>query len=484
MLFQEREQAIHGGRFTTSWAYKQAEAAARERNPRIVIGSAATVLKTDDLLKPFHDAEKPPSRWRVGTEAEKFGVFTDDTSPLFYDGDRGVQRLFETLVGEFGWNSTRETPDGPIISLKRDGASITLEPGAQVELSGAPFSTIHETRSEFDSHLRELHAVGDPHGLSWLGLGMHPLATLDELPHVPKLRYEIMRSYMPTRGPLSLDMMYRTATVQANLDYENEEDAIRKLAVSLRLQPIVTAMFANSPWLEGRRSGKKTYRANVWLNMDVDRSGLLPFAFDRPCRYQDYVEWALNVPMFMIKHEETVLQNTGQTFRSFMKDGYQGATATYDDWTTHLNTLFPEVRLKNIIEVRGADSQNMDLLCALPALWKGLLYDSKALDAAQALTESLDFNSLQQARLQISELALDARLNGKKVADWAAQTLQIATDGLQRIGNFDETGHDERQYLAPLVSLVDQGLCPADVLLKALPEERPDPHALVKLTSI
>ena len=444
------------------------------------------MLTTDDLLRPFHDAEKPPSQRRIGTEAEKFGVQSADATPLRYDGQGGVQSIFASLVEDFGWQPNRETTDGPIISLKRDGASITLEPGAQIELSGAPLRTIHETRSEFDGHLAELHAVGDPLGLRWIGLGMHPLATIEELPHVPKLRYQIMRDYMPTRGSLSLDMMYRTATVQANLDYENENDAMRKLRICLRLQPIVTAMFANSPWLEGRRSGFKSYRAHVWLHMDQDRSGMLPFAFADHCRYQNYVEWALDVPMFMVKHGAQIAHNTGQTFRSFMRDGYQGLSATIDDWTTHLNTLFPEVRLKNIIELRGADSQNMTLLCALPALWKGLLYDAKSLDAVEALTDRVPLSDLQAARPEIATHALQATLCGKTLADWAGQVVDIARTGLETIADVDEDGKTESIYLEPLATLVQQGLCPADLLLRALTEDAPSTstRSIVELTSM
>ena len=440
------------------------------------------MLKPDDLLRPFYDAHKPAERWRVGTEAEKFGVSVGDASPMGYDGKHGIQSLFESLATRFDWEAQREVPDGPIMSLRRDSASITLEPGAQVELSGAPLETIHETKTEFQTHLDEIRAVSDR--FDWLGVGFHPLATLEQLPRVPKLRYGVMKRHMPTRGTLALDMMYRTATVQANLDYADEADAMRKLRVALRLQPIVTAMFANSPWVDGKTSGYATYRGHVWLHMDIDRSGMLPFAFAQDAGYHDYVRWAVAAPMFLIRRGPRTLYNTGQTFEAFMRDGFEGERATYDDWVMHLSTLFPEVRLKNTLEVRGADAQSMTHLCALPALWKGLFYDSSSLDAVDELSDPLTYKALQDARPNIATVALKAELMGRPVAKWAEQVVDIALSGLARINAVDADGRDERTHLAPLAELIERGRCPADDLLGVVREAHPTAAAIVEATRL
>jgi glutamate--cysteine ligase len=298
-----------------------------------------------------------------------------------------------------------------------------------------------------------------------VGLGFHPFATREDLPRVPKLRYAMMEDYLPTRGRLAIDMMLRTATVQANYDYESEEDALRKLRLSLRIQPIVTAMFANSPWVEGEATGERSHRARVWLEMDPDRSGLLPFAWHEARSFRDYVEWALDVPMFLIKRGNRVRRNTGQTFRAFLRDGLDGERATDADWQTHLNTLFPEVRLKRTLEVRGADGQGTPLTCALPALFKGLLYDREALDALEALTTNLDFDTVQAARADIAGRALRAKLGRRDVAEWANDLLDVAERGLARQARTNRQGEDERVHLRRLRELAAAAQCPADVLL-------------------
>lgn len=444
---------------------------------------AALIAGLDDLLLPFHEAESPRSEFRIGTEAEKFGVDTE-LRPVSFDGPKGVLRVLEALSAEFGWTPKHEVPSAPAIALTRGQASITLEPAGQLELSGAPLADIHATRAEMDAHIAELETVSKPLGLTWLGIGFNPLASLDQLPMVPKLRYPVMAQYLPTRGARGLDMMKRTCTVQANMDFESEADAMRKLRVSLRIQPIVTAMFMNSPWYEGQHRGIRGERPDVWLHMDPERTGLLPFAWTSGATYQDYVTWALNAPMFLIVRDGQVVHNTGQRFSEFLADGYQGTRATRLDWETHLNTLFPEVRLKRTLEWRGADNQRRDLVCALPALARGVLYDPVALDRAEALASRLSYEDVVAHREDITRRGLRAQLGGRPVGEWADELLTIAEDGLDRLDVRDAYGRTERVHLMPLRALVDAGACPADFLITSLPEDRPDPRAMVKLTRV
>ncbi|MEM7448291.1 MAG: glutamate-cysteine ligase family protein [Myxococcota bacterium] len=425
----------------------------------------------DQLLLPFQRAEKPRSRWRVGTEAEKFGVFRDG-SPVPYEGERSIRTVLEALADRHGWFEEQEYEGGPVVALRRGDASITLEPGGQLELSGAPHATIHATCSEFRGHMAELRDISNDLGIIWLGLGFHPTATQDTLPTVPKLRYQVMRHYLPTRGAMALDMMRRTCTVQTNLDYSDEPDAMRKLRLSLALQPIVTAMFANSPWVEGRHQGERCRRARVWLHMDPDRCGLLPFAWNPKATYRDYVEWALDVPMFMVKRGEALHHNTGQTFRSFMNDGFEGVKPNLGDWETHLNTLFPEARLKKTLELRGADAQDTSLVSALSALWKGLLYDDRAMDKVEALIEGWSYEAVEAIRPEIATSAIRTNLYGRPVLEWAKEILEIASFGLREASHLDRHGEDETIYLKTLQYLIDSASCPADRLL-----EKVDPKA-------
>lgn len=419
----------------------------------------------DDLLAPFHDSEKPRPHWRIGTEAEKFGVLRDNGQPLPYEGERSVLTVFRRLVDQHGWFEEREFEGGEVISLRRGASSITLEPGAQLELSGAPHETIHQTCGEFRGHMAELADISDELGIAWLGIGFHPFAKREDLPWVPKLRYGIMRSYLPTRGSRAIDMMQRTATVQANIDYSSEDDASRKVRLGLRLTPIVTAMFANSPFIEGQVTGTRSHRTMVWTDVDPDRSGLLPFAWEGELTYRRYVEYALDVPMFLIKRHGRLVLNTGQTFRSFLQDGYEGHRATRVDWETHLNSLFPEVRLKKTIELRGADSQDTALTCALPALWKGLVYDERAMAAAERLVEGLTWQQAEASRVEVAEHALRGKLAGRELAAWANDLVEIAAGGLERISNLNSAGKDERIHLDRLKTLVSEGRSPADAIL-------------------
>lgn len=444
-----------------------------ERNVPTMNEASRPLKGLDDLLRPFHEAEKPRSRWRVGTEAEKFGVYVSDGRPVPFEGERGIQSVLLELCDRHGWFAEREHDGGEVIMLRRGDASITLEPGAQLELSGAPLTSTHQTCAEFRGHMAELRDISDELGIGWLGLGFHPFARQADLPWVPKLRYGVMKSYLPTKGALALDMMRRTCTVQANFDFADEADAIRKIRVSLALSPVVTAMFANSPWIEGAPAGEVTHRGRVWLEVDPDRSGLLPFAWADDFSYRTYVEWALDVPMFLVKRGGKIVQNTDQTFRTFMNEGKDGLTATYDDWLTHLNTLFPEVRLKKTIEVRGADAQPTPMVCALPALLKGVLYDDDALTAAESLVSGLDHDVVEASRAGIAKHGLRGELAGRPVGEWARELLAISEAGLERLGHLNRRGEDERIHLSKLKALIEAGKTPADAMLEGIDEGEP-----------
>ncbi|MBX3198195.1 MAG: glutamate--cysteine ligase [Labilithrix sp.] len=420
----------------------------------------------DELLSLFHAAVKPASEFRVGAEMEKFGVYEDGT-PVPYEGDAGVRALLAELATK-GWNAEAETEGGPLIALLRDGASVTLEPGSQLELSGAPLLHSHQICAEFRGHLAEIATFSEARKIHWLGLGFHPFAARDAFTMVPKQRYAIMREYLPTRGGMALDMMLRTATVQANYDYLSEADAMTKMRVALKLSPLTTAMFANSPFYEGQPFGGKSYRAKVWLDTDPDRSGLVPSLWKKNAGFVDYVEWALDIPMFMFKRNGDKVVNTGQTFRSFWKSGYAGHKPTMTDWQTHLNTLFPEVRLKKTIEVRGADAQGSNLACTLPALWTGILYDEKALAAADALTADWTHDEVSASRKEVWQKGLGAKFRAGTLQPFAEKLIEIAEGGLERRAFLSPSGKDERAHLTRLKDLVAGGKSPADVLLDGI----------------
>ncbi len=423
----------------------------------------------EDLEAIFHGAEKPRSEWRVGAEAEKFGVDARTGAPLPYEGERSVLRIFSTLIDQHGWRPESEVPGGPVLALLRGDSSITLEPGAQLELSGAPLDDVHSICAEMRGHLGEIAEITKELGLAWLGVGFHPFARQADLPWVPKQRYRVMREYLPKRGPAAHDMMRRTATVQANLDYDGEEDALRKLVVGLRLGPLLNAMLANSPFIEGRVSGKKSLRGEVWLGMDPDRSGLIPalWSTGRP-RYRHYVEWALDCPMFLFKRSGVPIENTGQPFRAFMKEGFAGHRATRGDWAMHLQTLFPEMRLKKTLELRCCDSLPQNLACAIPALGVGLLYDEAALSRAEALARTLSLEDVMAARRPLVERGLGASIGARSAQALAEEILDIAEAGLERRARLSPSGKDERIHLRRLKALVEHGRSPADLLTDGL----------------
>lgn len=424
------------------------------------------ITSYDDLLSIFHSAIKSPSELRVGAEMEKFGVY-EDGSPIPYEGERGVRAILDDLTKK-GWEPERESEDGPVIALSRNGSSVTLEPGSQLELSGAPLVHAHEICAEFRAHLTELASFSKQANIRWLGVGFHPFSKREDYTMVPKQRYGVMREYLPTRGSLALDMMLRTATVQANYDFVSEADAMTKMRVGLKLAPLTTAMFANSPFYEGAPFGGKSYRAKVWLETDPDRSGLVPTLWKKNATFVDYVEWALDVPMFMIKRGGEKVTNTGQSFRSFWKSGYAGHRATMGDWQSHLNTLFPEVRLKKTIEVRGADAQGSALACTLPALWTGIYYDEQALAAAEAMTADWTYDEVNASRKEIWQKGLGARFRAGTLQPYAERLIEIAEGGLERRAFVSSAGNDERVHLARLKELVARGMSPADRLLEGI----------------
>jgi glutamate--cysteine ligase len=421
-------------------------------------------------LLPFVQACKPRDQWRVGAEAEKFGVHLKTGAPLHYAGESGVERVLRALVEEHGWTEEREYAGAPPIALLRANASVTLEPGAQLELSGAPMPNMHAIAGELVSHLNELKEVSQALGVVWLGVGFHPFAKQSDLDWVPKLRYAVMREYLPTRGKFGLDMMRRTATVQANYDYSSEKGALRMLAVALKLAPLTTAIFANSPFVEGKVTGELSHRARVWLDVDPDRTGLVPQTWRAGAGFQSYVDWALDCPMFLFKRKSAtgveVHDNRGQTFRDFLKSGFRGERATMTDWEMHLNTLFPEVRLKRTIEIRGADSQPAPYFAALPALWTGILYDETALGEAEALVEDFSHEELAELRRRVPAEGLRAPWRGKPLAELAQRVVDLSARGLERRAILGRDGRDERAHLEPIQKLVAQAKSPGDVLLE------------------
>jgi glutamate--cysteine ligase len=418
-----------------------------------------------ELEEIFQRAEKPRDQFRIGAEAEKFGVHTGSLGPIPYSGERSVLSIFELLQARHGWAPVSEAAGSPVIALERGLSSITLEPGGQLELSGAPWTDVHGIEAEFIDHFQELSGISKQLGLRWWSVGFHPTATPDQLSWVPKERYAIMRQYLPSRGRRGRDMMQRTSTIQANFDYESEEDAMRKLCVMLKLSPIYQAMFANAPFIEGRVSALMSERLDVWLNMDPERSGLIPrlWAVQRP-RYRDYVEWALDAGMFFIKRGARLVLNTGQTFRNFLEHGFEGQRATRADWFRHLATLFPEARLKSTLEVRACDALPEDLAMAVPAFFTGLLYDERALSEAEDMARDVTLEAALACRALVPRLGMGAHLAGKPARLTAERLLDVSRGGLMRRARLNARGEDESVYLRPLAALVEAGRCPADEL--------------------
>ena len=422
----------------------------------------AVVESKADLIAYLAGGEKPKHDWRIGTEHEKFGFDQQSLRPLPYEGAHGIHAMLEGLQ-RFGWEPVREA--GQLIALKRDGASITLEPAGQFELSGAMLENIHQTCAETSQHLREVKTVGDELGVGFLGMGFQPKWARDEMPWMPKGRYKIMREYMPKRGNLGLDMMTRTCTVQVNLDYSSEADMAKKFAVSLALQPIATALFADSPFTEGKPNGYLSYRSHIWTDTDPDRTGLLPFVFESGFGYEQYVDYLLDVPMYFVYRDGKYIDASGQSFRDFMAGklpAYPGHKPTLSDFSDHFTTAFPEVRLKRYLEMRGADGGPWNRLCALPAFWVGLLYDQTALDAAWDLVKHWRFDERQVLRDEAPRLGFRARAADRLAKDVAIDALAIAAEGLRRRARLNTSQADERVFLEPLIEFATAGITPAE----------------------
>ncbi len=436
-----------------------------------VEGPRSPVIESRDELVAYLEAgSKPAGDWRIGTEHEKFGFDSRTYTPVPYAGERGIATLLQGLADRFGWDPVRE--DGNIIALGHadcpKGGVISLEPGGQLELSGAPLTTVHQTYEELRQHLIEVKEVGNELGLGFLGLGFSPKWTLAETPIMPKERYRIMARYMPTVGRRGLDMMFRTATVQVNLDFADEADMVQKLRVGLALQPVATALFANSPFTHGKPNGFKSYRADIWRDTDPNRTGLLPFAFEPGMGFERYVDYALDVPMYFVYRDHRYIDVAGASFRDFLAGrlaALPGEKPTLDDWADHLTTLFPDVRLKQFLEMRGADAGSLPELCALPALWTGLLYDKSALAEASALIADWTLPERQALRDTVPRLALATPFRGGSLGDVARQVVAIAEAGLKARARADREGEDERKHLAPLLAAADAGLSPAEILL-------------------
>ena len=424
----------------------------------------SVIEKKHELEAYFHDAGKPRERWRVGTEYEKVGIYRDTGQAIPYFGKRSVDFILRELIERFGWEP--EEQDGNIIALTRDKAQITLEPGGQIELSGEPCESIHCTYAEFDQHIRELLEVTEPLGIIFLGLGMQPVSRLEQIEWVPKQRYRIMAPYMLKVGKLGQRMMKQTATVQANIDYSDEKDAMAKFRTGMGMAPVLIAMFANSPICDGQLNGYRSFREHIWTDTDRNRSGLLKFAFAPEVSFAHYVEYALDVPMYFIVRNKNYIDMTAVTFRQFLTSGYNGERATIEDWNDHLTTLFPETRIKRYLEIRSVDSQPPDLMPALSALVKGAFYDNDCLQAAWDLVKGWSWDERMQVYLDSHRDALAARVRRYSLLDLARELVEIAWEGLRRQNQVNDLGDDETIYLKPLKDLLSQGKCPADVLLE------------------
>jgi len=426
--------------------------------------NAVAVTSARELTEYLAQGARTPEQWRIGTEHEKFGFRDDDLRAPEFAGERGIGALLEGIAQDFGWE--RSYDGANLIALTRaDGSSITLEPAGQLELSGAQLASLHQTCCEVEGHLREVRSVAEKMSLSFLGMGFQPKWQREDMPWMPKGRYRLMREYMPKRGSLGLDMMTRTCTVQVNLDVADEADMVKKFRVSLALQAVATALFADSPFTEGQPNGFQSYRSHIWTDTDPDRTGLLDFVFEPGFGYERYVEYMLDVPMYFAYRNGIYLDATGLSFRDFIAGKLSilpGEQPTLVDWADHLTTAFPEVRLKRYLEMRGADSGPWSRICALPALWVGLLYDSVALDAAFELCKDWTSSERHALRDAVPRTGLHTAFRGGTVMDLAERMVAISADGLRRRALLNSNAVDERIYLDPLIESLDAGMSPAD----------------------
>ena len=431
-------------------------------------GGSSLVTDKQQLVEYLERGNKPRAAWRIGTEHEKFVYDLADHKPLAYEGTPGIKVLLEGLQ-RFGWEPVYEGEN--VIALRLpDGCSITLEPGGQFELSGAPVENIHQTCHEVNEHLRQVKEICGEMNAGMTGLGFHPTAAREDISWMPKGRYKVMRRYMPTRGNLGLDMMTRTCTVQVNLDFSSEADMVKKFRVALALQPVATALFANSPFTEGKPNGYLSYRSHIWTDTDPDRSGMLPFVFEDGFGFERWADYILDVPMYFVYRDGAYIDVAGKSFRDFMAgelEGFEGQAPSIGDWFDHMTTAFPEVRLKHFLEMRGADGGPWRRLCALPALWVGLLYDDAALDAAWNLCRGWSMDERETLRNEAPRTALKTKFRNGTLRDLAKDALAIANDGLKARAVQDSFGEDEVHFLNALDEIVESGVTPAEELLDA-----------------
>ena len=428
------------------------------------------IQSKEDLIKPFQNGEKKPSDFKIGTEHEKFVFHIDTLKPVPFLGESGIENLLLALK-KYGWESILE--DGNTIGLSRDkslgGGTITLEPAGQLELSGAPLTNIHETFNELDEHRSQISKEGSNLGLGFLGAGLTPDWSFDEMPIMPKSRYQIMKNYMPKKGNLGLDMMFRSTTIQVNLDYSSESDMIKKFKVSLALQPIATALFANSPFLDGNLTGYNSFRSHIWTDTDPDRTGMLPFVFDGEMSYEKYVDYALKVPMYFIYRDGNYLDVSGSSFEDFLNgdlDELPNEKPNIIDWENHLTTIFPEVRLKSFLEMRGADGGSFESVCALSSFWVGLLYDSESLDSSFNLIKDFNIKQLQELRIEVAKNGLHSIIEGIEIQEIAKKVLMLSREGLRNRNILNENGDSEEIFLDPLQKILSSGKSSSDDLIQ------------------
>ncbi len=432
--------------------------------------SGGGLIETRDQLAAYLASGcKPKEDWRIGTEHEKFGYCQDSLKPLPYEGERSIRAVLEGLRDSYGWSPVLEA--GHLIGLEKDGANVSLEPGGALELSGAPLETIHETCDEVNAHLTEVKDISDKIGVRWIGLGAAPIWNHDEMPLMPKGRYTLMNDYMTKVGTMGTAMMRRTCTVQVNLDFGSEADMVQKMRVALALQPVATALFANSPFFEGKPNGHKSWRSRIWRDLDPARTGMLPFVFEDGFGFEAWVDYALDVPMYFVYRDGKYINALGQSFRDFLKGelpAMPGEKPLMSDWADHLTTAFPEARMKKYIEMRGADGGPWRRLCALPALWVGICYDQAALDAAWDLAKGFDAETREALRVGASVDGLQAQVGKIKMQDLAREVVAISEAGLKARARTGAGGliADETHFLNAVRESLDKGQTPADELLE------------------
>lgn len=433
------------------------------------VSDATPIGARTELVEWIASGEKPREAWRLGTEHEKVPFYKTDATPVPYEGERGIRALLDGMRNLTGWQPIMENGHPIGLADEEGGGAISLEPGGQFELSGAPLKTLHETAAETALHLDQTKAVGERLGIGFLTLGMSPLWTRAQTPVMPKARYRIMTDYMPKVGTLGLDMMYRTSTVQVNMDYASEADMVKKLRVSLALQPIATAIFANSPFTDGKPNGFLSMRSEIWRDTDRDRTGMMAFAFEDGFGYERYVDWALDVPMYFVKRDSTYHDVAGASFRDLFAGKLAqlpGERATRSDWANHVSTLFPEVRLKRYLEMRGADVGGPEHITALSAFWTGILYDEAALDGAWELVKAWNAGERERLRADVPKQALRATIGGRSVQDVARDALALSQQGLARRAYRDDRGRDETRHLDYVGEIVESGRTMAERLLE------------------